>query len=182
MPDVDTKTDVADAILGRIVSRTSVYESASGWGLAHVAGRHLLADPEASRAQNALVDLMAFVGSFTSTRLLDMCPELDEESVFTWKSREASWAKHGGVALRDAGTLWDQLEGFVEVRNALQHGQGRLTDRQLSRKRRKAVLQAVLASGVFLDGDRVVVVNADIAACGRVCGGFVRWLDAAAGI
>ena len=44
--------------------------------------------------------------------------------------------------------------GFVEVRNALAHGLGRLTDRQLG-KYRGEVLPQIAAAGVRLDGDLV---------------------------
>jgi hypothetical protein len=71
--------------------------------------------------------------------------------------------------------------GFVHVRNALQHGLGRLTDQQLYRFRDQ-VLNEIHASSVNLNGDMLTVTDGDVSRCGTVSAGFIRWLDSAAPI
>lgn len=68
--------------------------------------------------------------------------------------------------------------GFVHVRNAIQHGLGRLTDQQLG-KYHDEVLTQIRASSVELNGDLLVIVADDVHRCGKTCGDFIMWLDAA---
>jgi hypothetical protein len=156
------------------------YEQFAGQPPADPRGRHLTIDIESSIVVNGLVDLVALTESFTSTRLLELVPAVKDRDVFSWRDRQKAWLKHGNVNLVDAGVLWIQLQGFVEVRNAFQHGQGRLTESQLGDQRRVDTLKAVRASGVFLDGDALMVGAADLISCDRICADFVRWLDGAA--
>jgi len=48
--------------------------------------------------------------------------------------------------------------GYAEVRNAMLHGLGRLTDEQLG-KRRQQVLVQIKAAGVHLNGPTVMLVE-----------------------
>lgn len=68
--------------------------------------------------------------------------------------------------------------GYVEVRNAIQHGLGRLTAQQLDR--REQTLSRIAASGVDLNGDRVTVTDDDVDRCYRTCRRFVHHADGAA--
>ena len=137
-------------------------------------GRRLRQAPSV-RHGNALVDLVAVAESFTTARLLSLRPAVSADDVSTWDSRERAWANHGPVNMTTY-SAWSALMGFVEVRNALQHGLGRLTDRQLGKHRDK-VLARIGASAVHLDGDLLVVLAEDVGHCGQVCADFVCWLD-----
>lgn len=75
--------------------------------------------------------------------------------------------------------------GFVEARNALQHGLGRLTEMQLdptSRRgrepRRTQVLRDLAACGLVLNGDRVTVLVRDVERCLVACRELVLAADA----
>lgn len=72
---------------------------------------------------------------------------------------------------------WPVLMGYVRVRNALQHGLGRLTDLQLYGKDRAKTMASISACGVGLNGDIVTVIEADVARCYRVSAEFVAFLD-----
>lgn len=80
------------------------------------------------------------------------------------------------LELSAAGTDWLRMMGYVEIRNAIQHGLGRLTESQVS-ARRHDTLRWIRASGVYLDGDQVRLAGSDVAACFATCAAFVIWLD-----
>jgi hypothetical protein len=92
-----------------------------------------------------------------------------------WIGRIKMWKKHGGVDLAVFPEMQTVL-GFAEVRNALEHGLGRLTERQLG-EHRDQVLTQIAAAGVRLDGDLVLVTPDDVSRCGNVGERFVHFLD-----
>lgn len=138
-------------------------------------GRHV-PRPEQTRQANAVVDMIAVAEAFSIDRLLAGWPSTPPGSIGTWKKREKAW-RDVGVHLT-AFTSWFALMGYVEVRNALQHGLGRLTDLQLGW--RDQTLSRIGASGVDLNGDRVTVTDGDVHGCYRTCRGFVLHADEAA--
>ena len=127
------------------------------------------------RHGNTIVDLMSIIETFVSVLLLDLRPEVSPDNVSTWKKRQSAWTKHGSVDLTNYHD-WSALLGFVEVRNALQHGLGKLTDRQLG-DHRDEILGYIEKSGVHLNGDRLVLIERDVERCEHVCVDFVKWLD-----
>lgn len=133
-----------------------------------------------TRHGNALVDTVAVAESFSSGRLLIIRPTISYDEVSTWSRRQKAWARHTSVNLKTYQD-WSALMGFVHVRNALQHGLGRLTDQQLYRFRDQ-VLNEIHASSVNLNGDMLTVTDGDVSRCGTVSAGFIRWLDSAAPI
>jgi hypothetical protein len=133
-----------------------------------------------TRHGNALVDLVAVAESFAAGRLLRLRPAISYDEVSTWSRREKAWARHTMVNLRKYQE-WSALMGFVHVRNALQHGLGRLTEQQLDRYHDK-VLNEIHASSVNLNGDMLTVTADDVSRCGTVSAGFIWWLDNAAPI
>jgi hypothetical protein len=146
----------------------------------HVPGRHVWTASDRLRHANAIIDTVAVVETYTTARLLSVVPALTEQEASTWQKRESAWLRHGGV---DFGTLrptWSKVSGFVEVRNALQHGLGRLTDSQLSKRRRDSVLEAIRATSITLNGDLVVLRSGDVTECSGVCADFISSLDVAA--
>jgi hypothetical protein len=132
--------------------------------------------PSRARHGNALVDLVAVAESFASARLMIMRPSVTYDDLSTWRKREKAWERHCSLKLTSYAQ-WSELKGFVEVRNALQHGLGRLTDQQLG-KYRDEILSEICASAVHRDGDFLIVLTDDVGRCGKICAGFVRWLDA----
>jgi hypothetical protein len=129
------------------------------------------------RHANVIVDLMSIIEVFVSERLLDLRPEVSPDSVSSWKKRQSAWTRHGSVNLANYRD-WSALLGFVEVRNAQQHGLGKLTDRQLG-DHRDEILGYIENSGVHLNGDRLVLIERDVERCEHVCVDLVKWLDSA---
>lgn len=130
------------------------------------------------RRQNTLSGLVAVAESFVVGRLLDAVPTVKDDELGTWKKRTLAWKTHLGVELATA-SAWKPLMGFVEARNAVQHGLGRLTDRQLG-KYRDEILGFLGACAVGLNGDLVIVREDDIARCADVSRGMIEWIDGAA--
>lgn len=165
-------TAQAEWALHRLTSRTAEYLDSAG--SAAVFGRHL-PDKLATRDANALVDLVAVAESFCVARLASIGAMAD---VSTWNKRQKAWLKRA-VDLANGYPGWPALMGFVEARNAIQHGGGRLTDRQLGR-RRAQTLAVIVAAAIRLNGDALILGAADVARCDHCCREFIGWLDAAA--
>ncbi|MGH3834345.1 MAG: hypothetical protein ACRDSF_01380 [Pseudonocardiaceae bacterium] len=170
-------TALAEAALRSLALRADDHRRLAAAGLVAPRGRHQPADHDA-RNGNSVTDCVAVAESFAVSRLLALRPAVRERDVFTWEGRRNEWRKHGSVDLRSY-EQWLALMGYVEVRNALQHGSGRLTDRQLGDHRRE-ILGWIAAANVHLNGPNVVLTEGDPVACAGVCAGFVRFLDAAA--
>jgi hypothetical protein len=143
-------------------------------------GRHVWLNKSQLRHGNAVVDLVAVAENFTSSRLLQLRPTLTENDVFTWERRRRAWAEHGPVDLVTVAPDWLALQGFVEARNALQHGLGLLTDFQLDPRRREETLARLLAAPVYLTGDVVHIRVETVYRCRDVCESYVLTLDNAA--
>lgn len=128
-----------------------------------------------TRHANALTDLVAVSEHFTVARLLSARPTATSHEVRSWIERQKAWKKYTGVRL-ESYAAWNPLLGYVEVRNALQHGLGRLTSQQLN-TRRDQILGQIRAAGVQLNGDRVEVTEVDVDRRAMTCSGFVIFLD-----
>lgn len=171
------RTNLADDTLRRLDARRSEHDQATRSAAQTVPGRHLLALE--SHAENALVDSIAYTESFCSERL-KLIATVDDKDVFNWQGREKAWRKHSHLKLSDAGPDWSRLRGYIEIRNAIQHGLGRLTDFQISGPRRQDTLDWFRATGAYLDGDQIRLTNRDATACFTTCTAFVTWLDTTA--
>jgi hypothetical protein len=143
-------------------------------------GRHVWLNESQLRHRNAVVDLVAVAENFTSSRLVQLRPNLTENDVFTWERRRRAWAEHGSVDLETVTPDWLALQGFIEARNALQHGLGRLTDFQLDRRRREETLRRLRAAAIYLSGDFVHIHVETVHRCHDVCKSYVLALDEAA--
>lgn len=130
---------------------------------------------ERSLVENAVTDLLALTEAFFVARLLAADPSIKEEKLRTWQGRSTACQARISVPVASHGD-WRPLMGYVEARNAVQHGQGRLTRRQLA-EHRKDVLSALAAADVHLNGDLVVLVAEDVTSCHRACASIVRYLD-----
>lgn len=179
MPSLVQRSIYAEASLAHIASRVSDYRKLTRMDTdADPRLRPRLWRPIEMRHANAIVDLLSIVESFVSVLLLNLRPEVSSGNVLTWKKRENAWAKHASVGLANYRD-WSALMGFAEVRNALQHGLGKLTERQLV-DHRTEVLAHIKSSQVNLNGDRVMLSKSDVERCEQVCVNFVEWLDSQA--
>jgi len=176
---LSSRTNRAEAALLQIAMRVEDHRRlASGdptQGLPQ--GRHIWWQSDFLRHGNAIVDLVAVAENFCSSRLLDCRPQVQEQEVFSWDRRKKAWKKYASVDLETVTLFWDNLYGFIEARNSLQHGLGSLTDSQLSEKRRGDVLRCIKTAGLALVGDRISVDFSSVVECRRVCEEFVFGLD-----
>jgi hypothetical protein len=136
-------------------------------------GRHA-ANRLRTHDANALVDLVGIAESFCVDRVVRV-HAIALNELLTWANRQKAWARKAGVDLA-AFPNWDALMGFVEARNALQHGLGRLTDRQLGRHKQQ-IFDWLDAAAVQRNGDVLLVSAHDVRRCAQVCRDFIGWLD-----
>lgn len=183
MPDTPVLSELGETAARRLAARTESHAAADD--RIRTDGRHLPAR-WLDRHANALVDLVAITESYFAERLARAVPGSSQPS--TWRARSDAWRDKAGVDVA-ADPRWPALMGFVEARNALQHGLGRLTASQLDpapRKkgepRRTQVLRDLDASGLHLNGDRVTVLARDVERCAAVCRHLVLSADAAVAV
>jgi hypothetical protein len=170
------RTDIGETTLARLVSRRREYLLAASRPGDRTEERHTGRGIE-TLAANTLIDYVAIAEAFVSSRLTRLQPKMPESKVFTWKNRRDSWQQLEGVDLTHVPG-WQSLQGFVEARNALQHGLGHLTERQLNY--REETLAALGAAHVPLQGD-VLVLNLGVLENGYVTvRDFVIGLDSRA--
>lgn len=171
-------TEMGEVALRGIALRTNDHDRLDEADAAQPpVGRHGLGDLRDLRHQNAIVDIVAIAESFTSNRLRALVPTVTDREVYTWKGRLKAWRRHASIDITTC-KAWEALSGFVEVRNALQHGLGRLTESQLAH--RNEVLNAIARSGTGLEGDLVRLTGRQVADCSTRCLEFISWLDMAA--
>jgi hypothetical protein len=172
-------TDLGEAALAQITLRAFDHDRLMRWqgNERYIAGRHLWLQNDQLRHANALVDFVAVVENFTTQRLLKLRPNLTEGDVFAWEKRRTSWSMHANVDFTHIVPHWKMLQGFIEARNAAQHGLGRLTDKQLSPGRRDKVLADLKSAKISLIGDFVLINIDTVKTCRQSCAGFVLALD-----
>jgi hypothetical protein len=137
-------------------------------------GRHSVF-AEKTELTDALSDLMSIMGAFAVARFRIACPAIADDKISTWQKREVAWKKQFSLDLSNH-LAWRQLRGFVEARNAAQHGRGRLTDLQLG-AHRDEILDRLRDASVHLDGNRVVLTKDDLARCQIIAAAVVEHLD-----
>ena len=180
MPKTPPRTALAEAALRSLAVRAGDHHRLTSAGSVVHRGRHQPTHRD-TRNGNAVTDCVAVAESFSTARLLALRPKLRPHDVSTWEKQRQEWRKHGPVDLH-LWEDWPKLMGYVEVRNALQHGLGRLTDLQLEKieKNQRQILTWIKAASVQLNGPNIMLTDEDPIACSGVCSDFVRFLDAAA--
>ncbi len=169
-------TDDGEWALGRLVDRYAEFRTAAALVQNNPEG--LLRPPSDTANLNALVDFVAIAESFSLSRLLAIAPDLSESTTRSWKNRESEWQRIGSTDLSEFQD-WDALMGFVATRNAIQHGQGRLTTLQLKRFKTEVIAQ-LDAAKIHCDGDQLVVRVVDVDRSQKTCRNFIAWLDSEA--
>lgn len=168
---VNETTNEAEWAQRRLVARVLEFRSVVEAATVRP-GRHLLADRR-TRFANAIVDYVAIAESFIVSALLAL-HDVDEPAVGSWKSREKLWAEHHPMHLNEFAE-WDKLLGYVEFRNAVQHGLGSLTERQLGRHKAE-VLRQIDAAGIERSGGSLFVTREHVENCERTCRNFIDWV------
>jgi hypothetical protein len=176
MPDLP-KTTAGEESLGQLRQRLDEFEAAVAVLAAQPwRGRHQSGQSDEGMRANALVDFVAIAENFSVHRLQQVNPALTDDQLSSWNKRKQRWKNENVDFLVDLAGTWPQLDGFVQVRNALAHGLGALTAMQLERFRAET-LTALTACGVFADGGRVRLRDVDVRRCAEVCIAFLLELD-----
>jgi hypothetical protein len=171
-----TCSDLGEQVLGRLCMRWVDYEQAIKIiRFAFPQGRHTRIHSNTARHANTVVDMVALAEEFSTERLTGLRPQLPYHAHSNWESRKKSWLKHLGIDFAKING-WVELAGFIEARNALQHGQGRLTNKQLDN--RAVTIAKLAAARLTLVGDCIVIDEAVTAGCYVSCKAFITSLDA----
>lgn len=171
------ETQLAEAALRSLALRAADHHRLAAGRSTALRGRHRPAHHE-TRNGNVLTDCVAVAESFAMARLLALDSEIPVRDVSGWKKLQGAWQKYGRVDL-PSYEHWPALMGYVEVRHALLHGLGRLTDSQLEKDRRQKTIAWIEKAKVHLNGPNVMLNEKDPIDCAGVCAGFVHFLDAA---
>lgn len=145
-------------------------------------------DPIQDQCQATLVRLLSITEAFASellSREVDhaiagaataTAGKVAEDAVIrgtgTWSDQQRSYKDWLGV-----NEDWKAVERLAEARNAVAHGLGKLTRRQMrSEQSTKAKL---IAAGITVDKNKVVLSEDNLAAAASACRDFVERLDLA---
>ena len=112
---------------------------------------------------------------FSADALRDQ-PGVVENDVSSWPKQQLAWQTHVGLDLETL-PAYPAVRGFNEVRNAVLHGRGRLTPRQVEGKLAAQVQVWLAAAGATVLRGAVQVREQDILRCADSCCEFVRQVD-----
>lgn len=177
------RTDLGEVAVARLSQRfghyLQEYLESNIWNVSGNEGRRSFTDLVGTQQDHAVVDLLSIAEHFTTARVLRLNHEITERDVATWEERKNTLRNSFGVDLEDVETFpdWPPLLGFVEARNALQHGLGTLTARQLVRWR-ALTLRRLADAGISMMGDRVVIEDQTVRDCHSCAEAFILTLDA----
>jgi hypothetical protein len=112
---------------------------------------------------------------------LDLWSTAESRAESSWNSIKECWKIWHGVALGTAPSF-ATFRAFVDARNSIMHGVGKLTRKQVRNPNGRAQLVARLASvGISVDLDDRLILSSDcvVASC-KAAIELIRWLDEAA--
>lgn len=128
-------------------------------------------------AQLTLANVVSCAELYSAEKLRSV-PGSVEDNVSSWHKQRLAWQNLRHVDL-GAVPSYAAVRGFNEVRNAVLHGRGRLTARQLTGKQAQQVQDWLAQCGARIVRGEVRVEEADIVRCADCCCAFVRELDSA---
>ena len=145
-------------------------------------------DPLQDRCQATLVRLLSITEAFASdmlSREVDgavagarstTATKVADEAVIrgtsTWLDQKKSYKDWLGVE-----EDWKAVERLAEARNAVAHGLGKLTRRQL--RNEQSVKSKLKAAGITVEDNRIVLSDDSLAAAASACRDFIEKLDLA---
>jgi hypothetical protein len=150
-PDDDQVQDRCQSTLVRLLSITEAFAS-------DTLAREV--EAEVRGAQSA-----------TATRLAD---EAVLRATGSWPEQKKAYKEWLGI-----NEDWKAVERLAEARNAVAHGLGKLTRRQL--RSEQSVRTKLLEAGIQLTDGKVILSDASLAEAAAACRGFVERLDQAVG-
>jgi hypothetical protein len=95
----------------------------------------------------------------------------------TWEQRIATWRLIHSISI-PSSPRYDVLFAFIQARNAIVHGLGSLTRKQL-RDRTKSVAR-LRAARISVSGTQLVLNDSHVEQCADAVRRLIRWLDDAA--
>lgn len=145
-------------------------------------------DPVQDRCQATLVRLLSITEAFASdllSREVDhavaiasntTATKVADEAVIrgtsTWQDQKKSYKDWLGVE-----EDWKAVERLAEARNAVAHGLGRLTRRQL--RNEQSVKAKLKAAGIIVNNNKIVLSDDNLAEAASACRDFIERLDIA---
>lgn len=145
-------------------------------------------DPVQERCQATLVRLLSITEAFASdllSREVDRAVagarnstamKVAEDAVIrgtsTWQDQQKSYKAWLGVE-----EDWKAIERLAEARNAVAHGLGKLTRRQL--RSGQSVKSKLMAAGITVRNNQVLLSDGSLAAAALACRDFIEKLDLA---
>jgi hypothetical protein len=92
----------------------------------------------------------------------------------TWPDRVSSWENLHRVLIKTF-PRYNQLLGYIEARNAIVHGLGSLTRKQM--KKPQKALGRLTAAQISLIGTRLSLSDNNATGCAEVVRELIDWLD-----
>ncbi|WIM87405.1 hypothetical protein PT015_21600 [Candidatus Mycobacterium wuenschmannii] len=148
-----------------------------------------LEDREQIQCQATLVRLLSIAESFSGERLLEELQRIVDRSSHkaineiwertavsatnTWDEQKKAYKELLGVTLSNAD--WTSVGKLAEARNAVAHGLGALTRRQL--RNRQGTVDKLRSCGITLVNGRIVLSDQVLFDAARTCREFIRKLD-----
>lgn len=143
-------------------------------------------DPVQDRCQATLIRLLSITEAFASTLLSreidrafagarnDTAAKLVDDAVIrgtsTWQDQRKSYQNW-----IDVNGDWKAVERLAEARNAVVHGLGKLTRRQM--RSEQSVKSKLEAAGITVDDNKIVLSDDSLAAAASACRDFIERLD-----
>ena len=111
----------------------------------------------------------------TSRLLASLWKKAEKDYELSWDRQIDAWKDWHNVRFKEQG-WWEEFNGFIEARNALVHGLGVLTSRQV--RTRQATVNSLLAAGIAVGADNSLTINqVHIQACADRACDLISWLD-----
>ncbi|MCG5216157.1 hypothetical protein [Streptosporangium sp. KLBMP 9127] len=149
MPDTDPAQDMCQATLVRLLSITEAFAS----------------DLLSREVEHAVVSAQ---NSIAST----LADEAVIRATSSWQEQKKAYKDWLGIS-----EDWKSVERLAEARNAVAHGLGKLTKRQM--RNEQSVRSKLEAAGIIVDGNTVVLSDESLAEAASACCAFIEKLDLA---
>jgi hypothetical protein len=143
------------------------------------------------RVEDALTRFMSIADEFTvgllveltqaklpsDARVAELWEQYVDRNTDSWEQRFKTWERLHGVSM-SGFPRYHPLWGYIEARNAVVHGLGVLTRKQL--KREKTSTGRLRAARIHTVGARLVLTADHATDCASVVKDLINWLDAQA--
>lgn len=110
----------------------------------------------------------------TDARVATLWERYVERETDTWEQRFGSWASLHQIVFTSF-PKYSPLRGFIEARNAIMHGLGTLTRKQL--KNPQKAIGRLNAARVGVVSNRLILTQDHVTECAGVMRELIRWLD-----